>query len=601
MFTGWDSYPNLRKLNLAVFEGTLEIQGNHSCSIKKWAASDISGNVSSLTGLQETDPTNLTNISSELDAITSVLASIKTTGTSYYGFAQIQNQGVTNCNPRTIYTYDINLFLNASSFIFDAENDPDATFILWVGGVDITNGTSNTYTYLNGAKKENVFFYVDHSILTYAGASLRPISFNFFSRNVDGTFLSNFIDGMRLRGGLYLYNCNVSFTGDDVNIITEPTTTINDYPALKNLSFLSNSITFGTNQDQVLTTSGYQAETITYSLGGTISGDPSAYSYDDCSSNQISLENYLMHEIYDVCPNQVNVTVTTPLTMYSTNNGYCYILSTPLDTYHPFPTNITIDGSGNPDATFFIYCPSIKFQNDVTFSKTSNEIFDNVFIYVNNYIYPGHSISPYAVNIITPQTFQTESGQQNVEMQTRFFARGFDFEVINSIIISSSNVICFRKGTLIHTPFGPKKVECLCKHDVVYVTGKIENNAMHRYDAYVAKPIVFVGKRRTLVNDASAPVKIPQDIFEKGSPSRDLYVSRNHGIIVDGTLIPAYKLMETHGLEQCFEESTVEYYHVELDDHFGILAENVHCESFLDCNNKKSLTEVVRRLKKTFL
>jgi hypothetical protein len=98
-----------------------------------------------------------------------------------------------------------------------------------------------------------------------------------------------------------------------------------------------------------------------------------------------------------------------------------------------------------------------------------------------------------------------------------------------------------------------------------------------------------------LVNKGTAPVKIPQDFFKKGSPSLDMYVSRNHGIIVDETLVPAYKLMEAYGLEQCYEENTVEYYHIQLDDHYGILAENVHCESFLDCNNKKTLTEVVRK------
>jgi hypothetical protein len=588
MFTGWDSYPNLRKLNLAVIgaTSTLTLNGTNSCSIKKWAASSFTG---VMTGTQETD---LTDITTELNDITSTLQQIRSNPS--YTTEQLNSDLPNVCYSTIIYEHpgsnDLNL--NTTSFTFDAGNDPDATFILWASSIKFTSGTTNTYTYLNGAKKENVFMYV--TLMTdFVSSTNSPIFLNIFCRNAVSTF--DFQYGVTLHGGLFLYNVNANFT--NVNIITEPTTSINDYPALKNLSFLSKSITFGTNENQVLTTSGYQAETITPSLGGTVSGDRSTDLYEDCSSNQISLENYLIHEIYDVCPNRVNVVDLNQLTMYSTNNGFCYNLNTPVDGYHQFPTNITIDGSGNPDATFLIYCPSIKFPNNVTFSNTSNEIFDNVFIYVDSYIYPSHSISPYAVNIITPQTFQTTSGAQNVEMQIRFFARGFDFEVIHSIDILSSEIICFRKGTLIHTPFGPKKVECLCKHEAVYVTGKIENNAMHRYDAYVAKPVVFVGKRRTLVNNASAPVKIPQDIFEKGSPSRDLYVSRNHGIIVDGTLISAYKLMETHGLEQCFEEPTVEYYHVQLDDHFGILAENVHCESFLDCNNKKSLTEVVRRLK----
>jgi hypothetical protein len=132
---------------------------------------------------------------------------------------------------------------------------------------------------------------------------------------------------------------------------------------------------------------------------------------------------------------------------------------------------------------------------------------------------------------------------------------------------------------------------------LVYTTGKIENNMFHLYDARMAVPIRFVGQKQSIVNNAAAPVRIPKDVFEKGRPCEDLYVSRNHGIVVDEELVPAYKLMETHGLKQCFKNRTVTYYHIELEQHSAVVANGVSCESYLDCGNRKSLEEVDRSLK----
>jgi hypothetical protein len=156
---------------------------------------------------------------------------------------------------------------------------------------------------------------------------------------------------------------------------------------------------------------------------------------------------------------------------------------------------------------------------------------------------------------------------------------------------------CFREGTLIETPFGKKKVECLRKHDLVYTTGKIENNLFHLYDARMAKSIRFVGRTTKCVNEECAPVRIPQDLFEKGSPCEDLYISRNHGVLVHRELVPAYNLMETHGLKQCFKDRTVTYYYIELEQHSAVVANGVSCESYLDCGNRVSLHEVGRHIK----
>jgi hypothetical protein len=150
---------------------------------------------------------------------------------------------------------------------------------------------------------------------------------------------------------------------------------------------------------------------------------------------------------------------------------------------------------------------------------------------------------------------------------------------INGKFISNANLMfngtnymiddipCIREGTLIETPFGKKKVECLRKNDLVYTTGKNVSNLFHSYDSRMAVPIRFVGRKTSVVNNEAAPVRIPKDLFKKGIPCEHLYVSRNHGVLVHGELIPA------------------------------VVANGVSCESYLECGNRKSLQEVGRPLK----
>jgi hypothetical protein len=93
-------------------------------------------------------------------------------------------------------------------------------------------------------------------------------------------------------------------------------------------------------------------------------------------------------------------------------------------------------------------------------------------------------------------------------------------------------------------------------------------------------------------------VRIPQHFFKEGTPHDDLYISRNHGIILDGTLIPAYKLIETHGLKQCFKDRFVTYYHIELKNHGAVLANGLQAESYLDNGHRSMMDAVVHKRKK---
>ena len=82
-----------------------------------------------------------------------------------------------------------------------------------------------------------------------------------------------------------------------------------------------------------------------------------------------------------------------------------------------------------------------------------------------------------------------------------------------------------------------------------------------------------------------APIRIERDAFADGMPHRDLLVSPDHAIFVDGMLICARQLVNGTTIRQERDWTAVDYYHVELDQHAILLAEGLPAESYIDTGN----------------
>ncbi len=88
--------------------------------------------------------------------------------------------------------------------------------------------------------------------------------------------------------------------------------------------------------------------------------------------------------------------------------------------------------------------------------------------------------------------------------------------------------------------------------------------------------------------DALYPVRILAGAIAPGLPERDLRVSPNHGIYLDGRLFEAQALVNGSTIYRETTTRFVTYHHVELEAHDIIVAEGLPAESYLDTGNRNA-------------
>jgi hypothetical protein len=142
-------------------------------------------------------------------------------------------------------------------------------------------------------------------------------------------------------------------------------------------------------------------------------------------------------------------------------------------------------------------------------------------------------------------------------------------------IVEETFTVCFLAGTAIACPGGARPVEDLAVGDLVLTA-----------DGDV-RPVRFVGRQSfaTLFADPcrTRPVRIAAGALGDGLPLRDLCVSPDHALLVDGALVQAGALVNGTTIAPMTDlPARFTYFHVELDDHALILAEGVPAETFVD-------------------
>jgi Ca2+-binding RTX toxin-like protein len=144
------------------------------------------------------------------------------------------------------------------------------------------------------------------------------------------------------------------------------------------------------------------------------------------------------------------------------------------------------------------------------------------------------------------------------------------------------SVTCFATGTLIMTARGEVPVEDLRIGDLAVTTNDIQGPL---------RPIVWIGHSRINIaahRDPSkvAPILIKAGALAQGIPHRDLRVSPEHALFLDGGLVPARLLVNGSTIVQelwCARET---YWHIELPAHGLLVSQGAISESYFDDGNR---------------
>ena len=138
---------------------------------------------------------------------------------------------------------------------------------------------------------------------------------------------------------------------------------------------------------------------------------------------------------------------------------------------------------------------------------------------------------------------------------------------------------CFMPGTMIATPDGEVAVETLRIGDLVMTASG------------AAQPVRWMGRQAVSTRFAdplrTLPIRIQAGALGQEMPLRDLLVSPDHALLLEGLLVHAGALVNGSTITRATALPVVfTYHHVELADHSLVLAEGTPAETFVDNVNR---------------
>jgi T5SS/PEP-CTERM-associated repeat protein len=142
---------------------------------------------------------------------------------------------------------------------------------------------------------------------------------------------------------------------------------------------------------------------------------------------------------------------------------------------------------------------------------------------------------------------------------------------------------CFARGTAIRTRYGEVAVEHLAVGDMVLtLSGHL-------------RQIRWIGRRHVCCQRHADPrsvwpIRVQAHAFGEGRPWRDVMLSPDHALFVEGALIPV-KLLDNGTTIAQIAADEVTYFHVELAMHDVVFAHGLPVETYLDTGNRAAFED----------
>lgn len=143
----------------------------------------------------------------------------------------------------------------------------------------------------------------------------------------------------------------------------------------------------------------------------------------------------------------------------------------------------------------------------------------------------------------------------------------------------NAQAACFVAGTRIATPRGEVPIDDLRPGDLVLsATGRVPIE------------VIWVGGRKIRCDRHPRPADVQPVRVEAGAlaprvPARNLFLSPDHALSLDGSLVPVHLLVNGASIRR-IAFAAVTYHHLELARHGTVLAEGAAAESYLDTGNR---------------
>ncbi|MBS1103820.1 Hint domain-containing protein [Gluconobacter sp. Dm-62] len=148
--------------------------------------------------------------------------------------------------------------------------------------------------------------------------------------------------------------------------------------------------------------------------------------------------------------------------------------------------------------------------------------------------------------------------------------------------------VCFLADSMIRTPSGETPIQDLRTGDEVL--------AWHE-GAPSARKVIWTGRRQTTTNpalpddQAGYPVRVLANAIAENVPHKDMLITAEHCLFMNGRFIPARMLVNGHSIFYDRSLTSYEYFHIETRDHAVIMADGMLTESYLDTGNRHTFRQ----------